>query len=72
MQDYPCVWAWGKIMGADRESIEREVEMARADKAPADATFKRKDGEWSRYGDVTSVHTRNLLDRMLEGDRAAL
>jgi hypothetical protein len=57
--DYPYIVLWGKMMGSGQYYIDAQVEQARADDAPANATFKRSEygerpGQWSTIDDCTN------------------
>ena len=59
-QDYPFIRAWGKMMGSFDYYIQEQVGMARHDRAPETAIFKREDG-WATIDSVTDPHTRHYF-----------
>jgi hypothetical protein len=61
--DYPYIRAWGEMLGSSDAYITEQVEQARRDKAPANATYRdRNAGRWSTTDDISSQGTRAQLD----------
>lgn len=67
--DYYHLRAWCQMMGSDVAYTRRQIEAARADGAPRDAIYKREDGTWAAFSDVTAPETRVKIGRLL-GEQA--
>jgi hypothetical protein len=68
--DYPAIRAWGKLMGSYSYYIENEVALARANKAPQDAIYRRVDLEdkitgWARVKDIKDLDKRSDMKVLL-------
>lgn len=59
--DYPYIRAWGKLMGSYRYFIEDEIDRARSEGAPLNATSRGHDGTWSTTDDIVSDDTRKQM-----------
>ena len=59
--DYPFVRAWGRLMGSHQYYIDDQVELARQEQAPANATHRRDDGTWATTDEIVRAHTRQQL-----------
>lgn len=64
--DYVYIRAWGQMLGSNQSYIDDEVGRARADGAPSNATYRRQDGTWSCFTDVTSATTIDAINRITE------
>lgn len=70
--EYAHIKAWGRFMGSARWYVEEEVEAARAERAPADAIFRRSGPggvntkQWASYGGVTNQSTRRAIEAIFE------
>ena len=67
-EDYRHIAAWGKMMGSFHSYIVYQQEFAAADRAPADAIYKRDD-EWVCYHQVTLPSTRHIIDALMAHKR---
>lgn len=56
--DYPWVRIYGRAMGSFPYYIDAQVEQARADKAPQNATRRNDDGTWSTTEDIVNPTMR--------------
>lgn len=63
---YSYIRAWGKFMSSTKDYIEQEVAIAAADDAPEDAIWKKQDGTWATYRDITSESTKEEVDKCLK------
>lgn len=68
---YPCIWAWGKMMGSSSGYISDQIERARREKAPKNATFRQaSDGAWATYDETVSnrwtAQTRSVFEGYLK------
>jgi hypothetical protein len=68
--DYPYIRAWGRMIGSKDYYITMQIEQARQDAAPNDATYKSSDGHWHTIADVTREDTRALLNDIVSGGAA--
>lgn len=59
--DYPYIRAWCKMMGSFDYWLQDQLEQARADNAPQNATYRRDDGTWSTTDNITNPDTRTQL-----------
>lgn len=59
--DYPYIRAWGKLLGSFHYYVREQVEQARADRAPTNATHRKVDGTWATTDDITRAETRRQL-----------
>ena len=50
--DYLYIRAWGRLLKSYLYYIQGEVEKAREDNAPEDATFKDSNGTWHRWSEM--------------------
>jgi hypothetical protein len=66
MTEYKGIRAWGEMLHSYEYYIRIQIEEARADKAPEDAVFKRQDGTWATYKDITNEETRAALDKLFK------
>jgi hypothetical protein len=64
---YQHIRAWGQMMGSNSEYIHDQIEQAKKDHAPHDATYFG-DGRWHTFAEVTSIVTRNIIERSLKRD----
>lgn len=57
--DYPCIRAWDQMMGSYAYFTEQQIERARAENAPQDATFYNDTKKrWSTLKDIASAQTQ--------------
>lgn len=67
MSNYPYIRAHGRLMGSNTEWIGREVERARADKAPADAVYYSIDRErWITAAEYRNREYVTTMNRTIE------
>lgn len=59
--DYPFIRAWGRIMGSHQHYIDNQVELARQEHAPPNATYRREDGTWATIDEIVRTDTRRQL-----------
>jgi len=52
---YPAVRIWGQQLGSYGGYIQRQVDLANAENAPADATHRRADGSWATLSDMENT-----------------
>jgi hypothetical protein len=61
-QAYPYIRKWGQELRSDPEYITRQQEKALADKAPANAIYKRdsvgQDGQWETTDGIRNLEMR--------------
>jgi hypothetical protein len=62
---YPYIRAWGRMMGSSPVYVERQVERARRDRAPADAIFYGRDRRWHQFRHVNSGYTRFVIEEIV-------
>lgn len=55
---YPYIRAWGKIMQSVPSYIDRQVELAKHEKAPEQAIYRVSQGLWQTVPDMLSEETR--------------
>jgi len=60
--NYPTVQAWHRLTGSHNYYIKDQVEMAKKDNAPLDATFKRN-GSWVK---LTEVENKTFAGQVWE------
>ncbi|ORW08468.1 MULTISPECIES: hypothetical protein [Mycolicibacter] len=56
--DYPYIRLWGQRMGSFQYYIDDQIEQAREDGAPANATHRYLDGTWATTDDITDPAVR--------------
>jgi hypothetical protein len=54
---YPFIVMWGERLGSYAPYIDGQCLQAVADGAPANATYRRRDGSWSTLDDIVSPET---------------
>ncbi|MEJ3741760.1 hypothetical protein WEI85_00460 [Actinomycetes bacterium KLBMP 9797] len=59
--DYPCIRAYGRMVGSYTDYIDGQVELARAEGAPTNAIHRDRDGGWKTTDDIVSAETRQRL-----------
>ena len=65
--DYPYIRAWGKMMSSGQYYIIGEIEKARKDNAPQDATFwSITRGEWATFSTITNENTKRLIEQLVK------
>jgi len=52
---YPAIRIWGQQLGSYGGYIQRQVDLANAENAPADATHRRTDGSWGTLSDMENT-----------------
>jgi len=69
--DFLYVRAWGRLMGSDQYYIRGQVQKAREDNAPEDATWWDDNiGRWHRWSELPDTNTnKSLLNEFAEGMR---
>jgi hypothetical protein len=60
-EPYPFIRADGRMLGSCAAYIDMQIELARADNAPAHAIYPDRDGVWQTTDDVVSVDARQAL-----------
>jgi hypothetical protein len=60
-EDYPFIRKWGQLMGSRRSYVEDELQLARAEHAPANAIYRQGNSEWRTTDDVTNPKIRRAL-----------
>lgn len=67
---YKHIVAWGKYIHADSQYfIDQYLKEAITHSAPEDAVFRKPDGSWAVYSDVTNKVTRRNLEHILHPER---
>jgi len=61
--EYIWVRRWGRLLGSMSYYIEEQVRLARLEKAPPDAIFRRDDHSWATVDEVVPL-TREALERL--------
>jgi len=59
--DYPYIRAWGRMIGAEGQFIDRLVAKARDEGAPPHAVYRNLDGQWQTTDDVILPASRFAL-----------
>lgn len=67
---YPYIRKWGKMLSSMNYYIDDQIELARKDKAPANAIYKQDDGAWATTNDIESASTLRVLGLTREGSDA--
>jgi hypothetical protein len=62
--DYPYIRAWGYSIGSSQRHVDAEVALARRDKAPQNATFKRE--RWETTDDLGDNPSGRAMRARLE------
>jgi hypothetical protein len=68
--DYPYIRAWGRMMGSYRYYVEGQLQLARQEKAPQNATYRGEEG-WHTWDDfkgsaVTRLQIEDLVKEMTD------
>ncbi len=70
--DYRYIRAWGAMLGSDSSYIKEQVELARKDKAPQNAIYKKltdkmkNNSTWKTTDDITREDTKYRLEQYLK------
>lgn len=65
--DYPYIQAWNYTTGSMPYYVDGLVARAKREKAPADATFRRDNGEWARASKCPNRDAIARCNAWLEG-----
>lgn len=63
---YPYIRAWCRMMGSTANYTAEQVLAAGRDKAPVTAIYKRNDGKWSTFEDITDGDTKRVIRNIVE------
>lgn len=64
--NYAYIRAWGLSLGSFPEYIAGEVERARRDNAPETATYRREDGSWATFEEISSERVREQIAALVD------
>jgi hypothetical protein len=59
--DYPYIRAWGRLVGAAANYIDRQIARARYERAPSNAVYRNTNGQWLTTDDILLPDTRAAL-----------
>lgn len=59
--DYKYIRAWERIMGGLPYFLEIRLEKARAEGAPETAIYRRNDGTWATFEEITDEYTKKRV-----------
>jgi hypothetical protein len=62
--DYVMIRAWGQHMGSHSYYIRDQIAIAKEDKAPGNAIYKRDDGTWATIDDIKNKPVRDQIDML--------
>ena len=65
MKDYKYIRAWGMMLHAFPDYIEKEVEKARRDGAPETAIYLYGDGTWATFESIRLVGTKKKIQALI-------
>lgn len=68
-QDYPYIRAWGSMMLSYAAYIRTQVELARQENAPQNATFRDDDGTWRTIEDCRNESTVACIEAIVARPR---
>jgi len=63
--EYKAIQAWGEILGSCQWFVDSDINHAIQDKAPSNAIYKNKSGEWQTINDIKSIHTLRQISNIL-------
>lgn len=69
--DHPFVYAWCKKMGSYNYYIQAQLDLAKKEKAPANAIFRRDNGTWATTDGFTD-YAINELNEYIAGTRGGI
>lgn len=58
---YPYIYAWGRMMGSRQYYVFDQIMDAIVENAPLDAVYKKDDGTWATFREVTNPSTRKHI-----------
>lgn len=66
MKDYAYIQAWGRMLRSFPYYVKGEVEKARRDGAPETAIYRREDGTWAVFEEISCENTKRAMSAILK------